>query len=475
MTNLLSSTITNVVFSDSYVWTFLIQIGILSLAILLGNFLRTKVSFIKKWHIPSALLGGVVVLLLKLIPWFESVVDDASMQMITYHCLGLGFAAMALKTAKSKRMVSKSKVIESGAIMAGSYLIQVIVGLIISIIFFFAIGSFYAAGIILPMGFGQSTGSALSWGSNFESKPHNFVGGSSYGLAVASIGFLVGSIIGVISLNIARKKGKVKDFNEEQKAEKMTVADYQGNNEIPNSGSIDKLTVQMCLIILVYALTYGFMTLLSLVGVKAINDLAWGLNFLWATLLGFLVKIIISFFAKKNIIKHDHTNNYLMDRIAGYMFDLMIVAGVAGINFEAISKNLALLIVTCVVGTIVTFIYVKITTSYAYKGYETEGFLTNFGTVTGTVSTGMILLREIDPDYKTPASTNIVLQLIPSTIMIAPLLLTLGFCAESLTNTFIMLGVYTVLFIVYNVYLFRRKIFRKKYKNVEEETWVSQE
>ncbi len=471
MINLLSTASENVVFSDSYVWTFLIQIGILSLAILFGNFLRTKLPFIKKYHIPSALIGGIIVLILKSISWFDSIIDDSVMQMITYHCLGLGFAAMALKTAKSKRMVSKSKVVESGAIMAGSYFIQVIVGLIISIIFFYVAESFYAAGIILPMGFGQSTGSALSWGGIFQ-KDYGFEGGASYGIAVASIGFLVGSVIGVIYLNIAKKKGKVKSYGDGESMEKMTVADFQGNNEIPNSGSIDKFTVQMCLIILVYALTFGFMTLLSLLNIKAINDLAWGLNFLWATLLGFCVKYVIGFFAKKKIIKYDHTNNYLMDRIAGYMFDLMIVAGIAGINFESISKNLLLLVVTCVIGTIVTFFYVKITTSYAYKGYDTEGFLTNFGTVTGTVSTGMILLREIDPDYKTPAATNIVLQLIPSTIMIAPLLLTLSICAQSITHTFIMLGVYTVLFVIYNVYLFRRKIFKGK-QNKMEETWTS--
>lgn len=472
MLNLLSSTTENVVFSESYVWTFLIQIGILSLAILFGNFLRTKVSFIKQFHIPSALVGGILVFLLKLIPQFDSIIDDRVMQMITYHCLGLGFAAMALKTAKSKRMVSKAKVIESGAIMAGSYYIQVIIGLIISIIFFYVAGSFYGAGIILPMGFGQSTGSALSWGGIFEND-YGFEGGSSYGIAVASIGFLVGSVIGVIYLNIAKRRGKVKSYGDGENMETMNISDFQGKNEIPNSGSIDKLTVQMCLIILVYALTYGFMNLLTLLNVKAINDLAWGLNFLWATLLGFLVKYVIGFFAKKKIIKQDHTNNYLMDRIAGYMFDLMIVAGIAGINFEAISKNLLLLVITCVIGTIVTFFYVKITTSYAYKGYDTEGFLTNFGTVTGTVSTGMILLREIDPEYKTPAATNIVLQLIPSTIMIAPMLLTLSICAQSIQNTFIMLGVYTFLFIVYNVYLFRHKIFKNKYKNSNEEEWIA--
>lgn len=47
------------------------------------------------------------------------------------------------------------------------------------------------------MGFGQSIGSALSWGSNYETN-YGFEGGASFGLPVASIGFIVGSVIGVI-------------------------------------------------------------------------------------------------------------------------------------------------------------------------------------------------------------------------------------------------------------------------------------
>ena len=84
----------------------------------------------------------------------------------------------------------------------------------------------------------------------------------------------------------------------------------------------------------------------------------------------------------------------------------------------------------------------------------------------------MVLLREIDPDFVTPASSNIVLQNIPSIGFLAPLLLTLGFAASSLTNTFIMFAVYLILFTAYNVFLFRRRIFKKRYANKPEEVWT---
>ena len=458
-----------VVFSDSYVWTFLGQLAILFIAILAGNVLRTWVPFLKKLYIPAAIIGGFLVLILKQIPLLTPLVENSTMEIITYHCLGLGFAAMALKTAKEEKKVSTVKVVESGAIMAGGYLIQALIGLVISIAFFYAGGSFYAAGLILPMGFGQSTGSALSWGSNFEAN-YGFTGGANFGLAVAAIGFIVGSVFGVIYLNIATRKGLVKP-RRALAAEKDRII-IENPNEIPNSESIDKLTVQICLVALAYAGAYGIMLLLAAVPVQAIGDLAWGLNFLWALVAAFIIKTVMSALKKKDVIKRYYTNNHLMDRISGTMFDAMIAAGIMAIDIEDVIANIWLLIATCVIGTIVTFFYVRAATNHAYKGYAVESFLTNFGTLTGTLSTGMVLLREIDPDFVTPASSNIVLQNIPSIAFLAPLLLSLGFAASSLTNTYIMFAVYLVLFLAYNIFLFRRKIFKKKYANKPEEEWT---
>ena len=459
-----------VVFSDAYVWTFMGQLAILFIAILVGNVLRTWVPFLKKLYIPAAIIGGFLVLGLKQIPALTPLVDNATMEIITYHALGLGFAAMALKTAQEEKKVSTVKVVESGAIMAGGYLIQAVIGLVLSIAFYFINSKyFYAAGLILPMGFGQSTGSALSWGSNFEAN-YNVAGGSNFGLAVAAIGFIVGSVFGVIYLNLATRKGLVKP-RRALAAEKDRVI-IEDPNEIPNSESIDKLTVQLCLVALAYAGAYGIMLLLAAVPIKAVGDLAWGLNFLWALVAAFLIKTFMAAMKKKGVIKRYYTNNHLMDRISGTMFDAMIAAGIMAIDIEDVLENIWLLIATCLIGTVITFWYVRKATKHTYKNYEIESFLTNFGTLTGTLSTGMVLLREIDPDFVTPASSNIVLQNIPSIGFLAPLLLTLGFAASSLTNTFIMFGVYLVLFIAYNVFLFRRRIFKKRYADKPEEVWT---
>ena len=99
-----------------------------------------------------------------------------------------------------------------------------------------------------------------------------------------------------------------------------------------------------------------------------------------------------------------------------------------------------------------------------YPDYPHEAFFSYFGMLTGTASTGMILLREIDPNLETPAANNLVMQQIPAIAFGAPILLLVPFAGQSLTNCYIVLGIATALFVVYNFILLRKHIFKRKNK-----------
>lgn len=458
-----------VVFSNPEVWGSMIQVFILGLALLAGNTIRRRVPLINKCLIPSALLGGLVIFVLKFIPAFNEIVDVRCMQMITYHCLGLGFVAMSLKSAKESRKAPAIKVIENGCMTGATYILQAIVGVLITLgLYKTAVGTFYAAGFITPMGYGQGPGSALSWGSIYENS-HGFTGGATFGLTIASIGFIVASVIGVVYMNIEISKGNIKPRVE--RAEDKTIETFEREDEIPQTESIDRLTMQLAFIFAAYFIAYLFMRLLQASGIGVLQDLAWGLNFLWAILGAFVVKFIINTLKKKKIMHRHYINNYLMDRVSGFMFDFMIIAGVASIRFEDIRANWIALALICFCAAVVTFIYVFIVTKHLYKGYSYEMFLCNFGMLTGTVSNGMILLREIDPNYDTPTANNQVLQNIPAMAFGAPCLLLLGVGAGSMSSCLTVLGIFIVLFIAYTVFLFRRKIFKKHYASKPEYSW----
>lgn len=480
-------------FSDLKNWSFLIQLFFIFIALLLGNSLRRKVPFLKRSLIPSAILAGGLILLmkafLKYVVKADQAIDNQMMETITYHCLGIGFIALALKKTKKDERASKTTILETGAITVSGYLIQAIVGLAATMAIFFLVkygvehwswndnSIMWYSGLLLPLGFGQGTGQAYSWGATYQGlAENNFNGGISFGLAVATIGFIVASLGGVVYLAVLRKQGKIAPYKGDIKDE-TTLETYETKNDIPAAESVDKMTIQFALVLTVYALTFLFLYLvqnflidndiLGKFGHNTLSPLLWGFNFLIGTLMAFLVKMVINKLQKHKIMNREYTNNYLLDRIGGFAFDIMIVAGTAAIDFDSIKNMLIPLIIICALGFVVTFAFAKIACNEIYKGYKHEAFLAMFGMLTGTASNGMILLRELDPKYETPMANNLVFQNLPAIVLGFPFLLLLSFAARSITNAWITLAIIIVYFVVLCIFLFRRRIFKKYKQNPE--------
>ena len=459
-------------FWDYSSWSFIIQIGIILVAIMTANIIRRKVKFIRSSLIPTSVLAGIIIFILKFIPFVSEFIDTNFMETLTYHALGLGFVALSLKSGVKSKDSNKLVVMDTGLITVNTYLVQAIVGLILSIAMVYTIfpDFFYAAGLILPMGFGQGTGQALNFGKIYEGL--GFTNGSSFGLSVAAIGFFVACIVGVFYMNYLKKKGRLKIQEERKEIANDLNSDIYAPDEAPLSESVDKLTIQFGFVLGAYIITYliilGLSTLattyLGNFGEKTIKPLLWGFNFLFGSIVAIVSKIIIKDLKNKKIMTHTYINSFMMTRLSGLFFDVMIVAGIAAIDWENLKGLLWPLLIICSVGGLGTFLYIKFVAKKIFKDYEHEMFFSMFGMLTGTASTGMILLREIDPNYDTPAANNLVLQQVPAIAFGAPLLLLMSFAAESMTNSLIVFGIMIVMFVVYNAIVFRKYIFKKKDK-----------
>lgn len=459
-------------FSSMESWRWLINFFVIALALLLANVLRRNIPILRKSLMPSALIAGCFILLVKLIPGCESIIDKQAMEIVTYHALGLGFVALALKNNRIQSRSTPTKVVETGCVTASTYVLQGIVGLVITVPLFLWWNRetfFYSSGLLLPMGYGQGPGQALNFGIIFQNSAADkgiLFAGADFGLALAAMGFIVGSVVGVIYMNILRRKNKLTiksgDYHEQ-----YTLSDYEDKNEIPHSESIDKLTVQICLVLVVYAGVYGIMQGIENMnlgdfGTKTIKPMVWGFNFLWGTLVGVLMKSLLNGFKRAKIMKREYINNYMLNRISGTCFDVMIVAGTAAISFENLSAIWMPFTIVAVMGAIATFWYLKKVCAHLYPDYSNEGFFSMFGMLTGTASNGMILLREIDPKFETPAANNLVLQTIPAIVFGFPVFLLMGYAHQGLKETFITIGLLVLFFILTTLWLFRKKIFKKK-------------
>ena len=446
------------------VWSFMVQMGLLLMFLVAGNILRRTIPVFRRCLVPSALLGGTLLLVVNMTAkrfGFE-MVDKRLMQVIIYHCLALGFAAMSLKTEKSTHKTDPAQVLEFGALQGGTYMLQATVGLATTLVLFLLTRGgenviSYICGLLLPLGYGQGPGNALSWDINFTNTPAaRFAGNGSVGLSLASIGFMVASVCGVLYINVFRRRGQLTVRTGAAQAVREELEE-----EIPDSESVDKFTLQMGFVALSYALAFGFMCLLGSLS-DFTNNIAWGFNFLWASLAAMLIRVVVKLLRRGQLMHRGYINNYQMDRISGFAFDLMIVAGVVAIEINDIKNYILPIVLLSVLGMAVTFVYIRLVAKECFRGFEHEFFLMSFGTLTGTASNGMILMKEIDPHLETPVSSLYVLSNFPGMVMVAPLLLLLNFAAQSLGNAVIACVIFALLWTGYTVFLFRRRIFKKR-------------
>ena len=463
-------------FWDIPVWSFVLTMFFLFFSMMVANTLRNIIRPLRKLMIPSSVLGGLILLLADFICREisgKALVSASTLEMLTYHGLGLGFVAMALRNLdKKKDQRSRTGGFDSGVTVVSTYLIQAVVGLLITLICYYLLGSFWASGLLLPMGFGQGPGQAYNWGHTYETV-YGFSDGTSFGLTIAAMGFLSASIGGVVYLNILRKRGVIQGNREEQISEEvLTPEDVNGIGEIPLSESMDKFSVQIALVFIAYIAAYLFMRgvdaivttgVLGNFGYNTIRPLVWGFNFLIGTLFALLEKAVLRGLKKTGIIKREYTNNFMQNRISGFLFDLMVVASIAAIRLDAFTERpfIIPLSLICVAGAVVSYLYLNPLCAKIFPQYRHEAFLSLYGMLTGTVSTGIILLREMDPRFETQASDNLVYHQPWAIVFGFPMLLLLPVAPQTEGKGWITLGIVILLFLIMQVILFRKQVFRK--------------
>ena len=454
--------------ANTALWSPIVQTGIIAGLILLANVMRRKIPAIRNTMIPTAVLAGFILLGLR------SVVDvgigTEFLEVLTYHALALGFIAMSLRIPTKETGSGAIIGSKSGALIVSTYLVQALVGLVISIGLAYTVmpDLFKASGILLPMAYGQGPGQANNVGTTYQAL--GMTGGRSFGLSLAAAGFLCACVVGVICLNVFQRKGIItRRKDSAQRSGSVTVDIFQDQNEIPISESVDKLSIQVALVVLVYLLTYlltwGITALLQAVtpGLAAtVSTLLWGFNFIIGSVVAMGCRALFNGLRKAKVMGRQYQNNYLLSRISGLAFDVMIVAGIASINIEDLSGYWLPFLLMAVAGGVFTYLYLWYMCRKVYPDYHLEGFLSMYGMLTGTISSGVLLLREVDPDFETPAANNLISGSSFGIMFGAPVLLLVSIAAKSDLMVFVAFGL-VILYLI-GLLLFIKKVGKGKKK-----------
>ncbi|MGM0436420.1 MAG: hypothetical protein ACQEQA_05150 [Bacillota bacterium] len=384
---------------------------ILGLLMFVGVIIR-KLPYVRKTLLPAPIIGGLIGFVL-----MNTNVIDLPYQVferITFHLFTLSFIAITYMGMNSEKSASK-KVFKGGlwlALMFGLMIsIQAVIGSTVFLGFgLFDEGLFPALGGLVAHGFSQGPGQAVAIGTIWEGlEIENAV---QYGLLYASAGYLIAIITGIPYAKRLINKGEVEyqvGENEENQddLEKGLIETAQTKSigrQTAHHANLDTLSIHFALILATYFIAYVFAELVTgyLFTSEANEALFFGNMFVWG--------ILFATIGKKVLIKTNMnaiSDPKIQSSLAGLFVDFLMLSALMSINLVLVRDGLFAVLVTIV---IVAFLNFMIVSYFAKRSgpYGGERFLTEYGITTGTAATGLLLLRVVDPQFKTPVAKELV-------------------------------------------------------------------
>ncbi len=397
----------------NFSWTIFVDLGIISLALLAATFIRSKIPFFQKYLIPNSLTAGFLILPIYnfLAPALHLTTNG--LENLVFHLLNLSFISMALRKGTSKG--SGRRIFATTVSILSQYTFQGLLGLGITFLLIATIMPtlFPSFGLFIPLGFALGPGQSFAIGKGWES--FGFTGAGSIGLTFATIGFLWACFGGVYLINMGIKKGWLDKKSIELFNKKGIKRGVLGKDENPKVGAllrteteaIDSMTYNLSIVLGVYVLTFLLLKLLtyllSFAG-SAGHDLAvnlWGISFVFAVIVAMAVKKIMKRFKIEYTI-----DNGSMTRIAGFSVDIMVTASIGAISLVMVSQFWLPIVLMGIFGGIVTILTLTWITSRIFTDHQFHRTIILYGALTGTLPTGLALLRVIDPEFETPVASD---------------------------------------------------------------------
>jgi glutamate:Na+ symporter, ESS family len=446
-------------------WSYVWDIMVVSLFLGIATYIKRSLRFFERFFIPNAIIAGFIGLLLG--PQVLNLIKFNSDHLgnIVYHLMSVGFISLALKDRSREK---NSDIVNTGFFIVNGYVLQGLVGFGLSLLMAFTIfpNLFPVFGMLLPLGYGQGAAQAYSIGKQWESV--GFAHGGNIGLSIAAMGLLWACIGGIPLMNYLIKVKKILPSHSGKQASIKPAPKTIKKEDVGDTESVDSFSIQLFTIGIIYLATYLVLisstSLLNNMGTfgKTLSNMLWGFSFIIASILAILFRSIYDFLRKKKVIVREYTSDFLLERIAGGAFDFMITASIAAISISIFREYLVPSLVIGTVGGFVTVMYTIFVCKRIYKTDVLENTLALYGTLTGIVSTGLALVKEIDPNFESSATKNLVLGSGAGLFVGFPLMLLLSVPIEGFVTHKPIMYLYTMLgllvyFIILSIMMYVRR------------------
>lgn len=132
----------------------------------------------------------------------------------------------------------------------------------------------------------------------------------------------------------------------------------------------------------------------------SIGGTMWGLFFFINMLSGMLVRFAMRKLGIVHLIDGDS-----MTRLTGWMMEFLLLSTLIGIKFAVVKEYIIPIVALSLILAVFTLFFI-LYFGRRVPGYSFERTVMMFGTCTGTIPTGLILLRMVDSELKTTVSVE---------------------------------------------------------------------
>jgi ESS family glutamate:Na+ symporter len=383
----------------------------LCLLLALGKFLRVKFKFFQKLYLPSAVIGGIIGLIL--IQIFGDTLENwiAGWTSLPGFLINIVFATLFLGAAipslpviwdRAAPQLAYGQIVAWGQWLVGLGFVMIALGVLFKIPDLF--------GAALPIGFEGGHGTAAGLRDTFIQLGWNE--GSDFSLASATAGIISAIITGIALINWAAKRGYVTNLKQLDDMSSEELAGLYPLEKRPSAGqqtvsadSVDSVALNLAIIGIAVFIGYSIKVILMAVenqffGSAEVKLFTGFPLFPLCMIGGLIVQLFISRRARISPVDHK-----LMQRLGGTALDFLVVAAISTIRIEVIAKGIVPFSIIIIGGIAWNIFCVRVLARRMLPNFWFERAIAEMGKSMGVTATGLLLLRIVDPEQETEAAS----------------------------------------------------------------------
>ena len=378
--------------------------------LLIGTFLRAKVSLFQNLFLPACVIGGIIGLILGprmlgVLPISDEIMTTASNMPGRFFALIIAALPMCSQKLKKGELFQRIDAIKLGIIISLISALQFAIGFLTNIVFTkLGLEMYSGYGLEMMLGFCGGHGTAATVGGILQNLGQDYWEvAQGMAMTFSTIGMVGGIMIGITVINIVSRKGLtnyVKDPGALPK--EMKTGLYSTVDECPSAGrittaggSIDTLGLHLALIFLSVGAGYVINYMINKYQIPGLTYLSSGF---WM-----LMSMYVIWFAVRKLNCEQYFDANIKSRIQGCVTDFIVTAAIFSMPIEMIAEYWLPLLTTSVLGFVVTVsVLLFLDKMYLSKDWI-EKSMGPLGMLTGDFITGVLLTRMVDPDFKSEA------------------------------------------------------------------------